>query len=202
MFTEKSFEVFNVEGLDERMIKIRSEIQPIFQEIGEKMRLRCAENCPETEFFLHIAQHRRRTANAPENTWSAISTKPRGYKMEAHFQLGIWADYVFVYLSIIDQPKAQKVYADKLLSNISQLTELSENFKLSKDHTKPEYYALTDLSVALERLQTVKKSEFEIGRIWSREKFNGQQNEKILAEMLETVEELTPIYKKLLEIEG
>ncbi len=32
MFTEKSFEVFEIEGLEPRMAAIRQEIQPIFQQ--------------------------------------------------------------------------------------------------------------------------------------------------------------------------
>ncbi len=47
-----------------------------------------------TELFVHIAQHRRRTVYPPENTWSALSPNKRGYKMQPHFQLGIWGDYV------------------------------------------------------------------------------------------------------------
>ena len=92
MFTQKSFEIFKIEGLEPRMTEIRSEIQPVFSEIGQKLLTELSVKIPNQEFYFHIAQHRRRTANAPENTWSAISTKVRGYKMEAHFQLGIWED--------------------------------------------------------------------------------------------------------------
>ena len=98
MFTQKSFEIFKIEGLEPRMTKIRSEIQPVFSEIGQKLLTELSVKIPNQEFYFHIAQHRRRTANAPENTWSAISTKARGYKMEAHFKLGIWEGYVFIYL--------------------------------------------------------------------------------------------------------
>ena len=37
MFTQKSFEIFKIEGLEPRMTKIRSEIQPVFSEIGQKL---------------------------------------------------------------------------------------------------------------------------------------------------------------------
>lgn len=123
MFTQKSFEIFKIEGLEPRMTEIRSEIQPVFSEIGQKLLTELSVKIPNQEFYFHIAQHRRRTANAPENTWSAISTKVRGYKMEAHFQLGIWEDYVFIYLSMIDQPKKQK--------RIRQLTDKSVSRKVT-----------------------------------------------------------------------
>ena len=59
LFTNKSFHVFQASSLEERMQEIRKEIQPIFQQIGEKV-------CPffteklDTPFYLHIAQHRRK----------------------------------------------------------------------------------------------------------------------------------------------
>merc|ERR1719249_96990 len=168
------------------MAEIRSEIQPVFSEIGQKLLTKLSAKILNQEFYFHIAQHRRRTANAPENTWSAISTKARGYKMEAHFQLGIWEDYVFIYLSMIDQPKKQKEYAE-LLTNLSVEKMLTEVFPLSA------------FSEAAERLGKVKKSELEIGRLWSKERFNGKDDSIILAEMIETIDQLLPIYQKIME---
>ncbi|KGH34126.1 DUF1054 domain-containing protein [Lactococcus cremoris] len=199
MFTQKSFEIFSIDGLEARMAEIRSEIQPIFSEIGQKLLTELSAKISNQEFYFHIAQHRRRTANAPENTWSAISTKARGYKMEAHFQLGIWEDYVFIYLSMIDQPKKQKEYAE-LLTNLSVEKILIENFIISKDHTKAEVFPLSAFSEAAERLGKVKKSELEIGRLWPKERFDGKEDSKILAEMLETIDQLLPIYQKLMEV--
>ena len=199
MFTQKSFEIFSIDGLEARMAEIRSEIQPVFSEIGQKLLTKLSAKISNQEFYFHIAQHRRRTANAPENTWSAISTKARGYKMEAHFQLGIWEDYVFIYLSMIDQPKKQKEYAE-LLTNLSVEKMLTEDFIISKDHTKAEVFPLSAFSEAAEGLGKVKKSELEIGRLWSKERFDGKEDSKILAEMLETIDQLLPIYQKLMEV--
>ncbi len=199
MFTQKSFEIFSIDGLEARMAEIRSEIQPVFSEIGQKLLTKLSAKISNQEFYFHIVQHRRRTANAPENTWSAISTKARGYKMEAHFQLGIWEDYVFIYLSMIDQPKKQKEYAE-LLTNLSVEKMLTEDFIISKDHTKAEVFPLSAFSEAAERLGKVKKSELEIGRLWPKERFDGKEDSKILAEMLETIDQLLPIYQKLMEV--
>lgn len=74
MFTEKDFDVFTIEGLDPRMAGIRSTIQPKFQELDDYFAEKLGEKL-ETEFFVHIAQHRRRTVYPPENTWSALSQK-------------------------------------------------------------------------------------------------------------------------------
>ena len=85
------------------MQEIRKEIQPIFQQIGEKSALFTEKL--DTPFYLHIAQHRRRSVYPPEETWAAFGPNKRGYKMDAHFQIGITREYAFVWLSVIDQPK-------------------------------------------------------------------------------------------------
>ncbi|KLK95907.1 hypothetical protein VN91_1900 [Lactococcus lactis subsp. lactis] len=200
MFTQKSFEIFKIEGLEPRMTEIRSEIQPVFSEIGQKLLTELSVKIPNQEFYFHIAQHRRKTANAPENTWSAISTKARGYKMEAHFQLGIWEDYVFIYLSMIDQPKKQKEYAN-LLTNLSVEKLLTEDFVISKDHTKAETYPLSAFREAAERLGKVKKSELEIGRLWPKERFHGKEDSNNSSgNDRNKFDQLLPIYQKLMEV--
>ena len=111
LFTKQSFDAFSLETLDERMEKIRAEIQPIFQTIGEAAIPLIEESCQEP-FYLHIAQHRRRTVYPPAETWAGIGPNKRGYKMDAHFQIGINQAYVFVWLSVIDQPKNQATIAE------------------------------------------------------------------------------------------
>lgn len=194
MFNEKSFKVFEIAGLEPRMVGVRAEIQPVFQEIGEAFLQLLSKELPEQDFYLHIAQHRRRTTHAPENTWSAISTKARGYKMEAHFQLGIWGDYVFVYLSVIDQPKDQKNYAEKL----AKIKPFPNDFVFSKDHTQAQYFPIAEIEPAIERLKAVKKSELELGRIWEKSVFDDKQDQQILTEMKQTILDLLPIYQVLM----
>ena len=60
MFTEKSFEVFDIDGLDERMAAIRQEVQPTFQQLDEVFQQEL-EPLLDEKLFIHIAQHRRRT---------------------------------------------------------------------------------------------------------------------------------------------
>lgn len=81
--------------------------------------------------------------------------------MEAHFQLGIWEDYVFIYLSMIDQPKSKKEYAN-LLTSLSVEKLLTEDFVISKDHTKAETYPLSAFREAAERLGKVKNLNWKL----------------------------------------
>ncbi|SJZ83577.1 Uncharacterized protein YktB, UPF0637 family [Pilibacter termitis] len=199
MFLEKDFQVFDIEGLDSRMTAIRANIQPVFQAFWEEFAPKIAREMNEEE-FIHIAQHRRRTTYAPENTWSAISTSKRGYKAQPHFQLGIWKDYVFMYLSMIDQPKNEKEIANCLLGNIHLLKQLPSDFVYSKDHMVSDYFPIDEqLEQAILRFRDVKKGEFEIGRVILRNDSIWQNEEKAKQKMWETYQTLLPIYKIVYE---
>ncbi|MGM0167933.1 hypothetical protein IGI39_002945 [Enterococcus sp. AZ135] len=200
MFTEKSFTVFEVAGLDERMTAIRQEIQPTFQQLDEVFK-QVLEPLLDEELFIHIAQHRRRTTYPPENTWSALSRQKRGYKMEPHFQLGIWPEYVFMWLSCIDQPKNEQAIAQALLDNQEAFAKLSSDFVLSGDHTKPKVEELSPENTErlLKRFRDVKKGEFQIGRIIKRDDLMWKNPEAAQAFMVETYEQLAPIYQLAIE---
>lgn len=190
-FNDQSFEVFDVAGLDERMTAIRATIQPVFADIMAEVSAKLSAQVG-YETYVHIAQHRRRTKYAPENTWSAISDNKRGYKSQAHLQLGIWGDYVFMYLSIIDNPAKREVYANDLLAH----HEFPVDFVYSLDHTQPTYYSVSEgLEAGLQRLHDVKKGEFEIGRVIPRDSVIWQADPR--GYILETFDLLMPLYEKI-----
>lgn len=196
MFTEKSFEVFEIEGLEPRMAAIRQEIQPIFQQLDEAFQ-QVLEPLVDEKLFIHIAQHRRRSVYPPENTWSALSRQKRGYKMEPHFQLGIWPEYVFMWLSCIDQPKDEKLIAQQCLDNPAYFVQLSKDFILSGDHTKLQTEELSpeNLEKMLIRFRDVKKGEFQIGRIIKKEDPLWKNPEAAKQYMIDTYQQLAPLYK-------
>lgn len=200
MFNEESFKVFDIDSLENRMTAIRSEIQPVFQELNEYFQEKLSPIAGE-EFFIHIAQHRRRTTHAPENTWSALSRKKRGYKMEPHFQLGIWPEYVFMWLSCIDQPKNEQAIAQKMLDQPELFSELSSDFKLSGDHTKVDVQELSSETVEklLIRFRDVKKGEFQVGRIIPKDSPLWKNPAKAKNYMLETYQQLMPIYQAIIQ---
>ncbi|GFH41796.1 UPF0637 protein [Lactococcus hodotermopsidis] len=191
MFDDSSFEVFDVIGLDDRMAAIRSKIQPIFAEIMAEVSHRLTAFTG-NETFVHIAQHRRRTKYAPENTWAAISDNKRGYKSQAHLQLGIWGDYIFMYLSIIDNPVNRVAYAEYLADH----HDFPSDFVYSLDHTKADYFSVSEeLETGIKRLHDVKKGEFEVGRVILRKSKIWQETPE--SYILETFELLFPLYQAL-----
>jgi len=196
MFTKKDFELFSIEGLDPRMAAIRLEIQPKFQELDDYFAEKLSVEL-EIELFVHIAQHRRRTVYPPENTWSAISQKKRGYKMEGHFQLGLWEDYLFMWLSFIDNPMHEKEIAQAFIENQHLFDQLDPDFYISSDHTKPAVDRLEEVALEkiLIRFREVKKGEFQIGRIIKKDDPLLNAPEQARHYMLETYRQLIPLYQ-------
>lgn len=199
MFNTTSFDVFAVAGLAPRMNAIRTHIQPVFREIWEDFCPRVAE-LHQRDYYIHIAQHLRRTTHAPESTWSAISTTKRGYKSQPHFQLGIWKDYVFLYLSIIDNPKNEQALATTLLDNLQVVSQLPEDFIYSVDHTQSPVFSVSSdtLHTDITRFRDIKKAEFEVGRILSADSSLWDKPAAARDFLWETMVQLMPLYTLLL----
>lgn len=107
-FTDSDFETFQIEGLEERMEAIEDRIRPKFRTIGQELTDELSARLG-SEMFLHIAKHARRTVNPPQDTWLAIAANKRGYKKHPHFQVGLFDDFVFVWLAFIyELPKNRK----------------------------------------------------------------------------------------------
>ena len=117
--------------------------------------------------------------------------------MEPHFQLGIWPDYVFMWLSLIDNPKNEKEIAQAFIDQIDLFSNLAEDFSVSLDHTQPKVELLSemDLLKGLERFRDVKKGELQVGRIIRKEEFAHWDEEKAKTYMLDTYKQLIPLYQ-------
>ncbi|AQP54777.1 hypothetical protein CBF34_00305 [Vagococcus penaei] len=201
MFGQKEFDCFKIEGLEARMTAIRAYIQPLFQELDDYF---VGQLAPELGSILpvHIAQHRRRTANAPDFTWSAMGGDQRGYKKYPHFQLGITENYLVMWLSFIDNPQFEQAMADDFLLHPELFTDLEADMVINLDHTKNTYELLTvdNLKAGLTRWQTVKKGEFQIGRIIKKENPLLSTPDLAREYMLETYQQLVPLYLRAMQI--
>ena len=196
MFEYQDFDVFEVEGLDERMAEVRRVIQPKFQALDERVVTELEPVLGE-ELIIHIAQHRRRTTNAPDFTWSAMGGDKRGYKKYPHFTLGINGEYIVMWLSFIDNPLNEKMMADALMKEKGLFDALPDDFMINLDHTVNNYHSLkdADLTAALTRWRDVKKGEFQLGRILLKTDELLNQPEKAIDYMVETYAKLVPFYQ-------
>ncbi|PIC64392.1 hypothetical protein CSV79_07125 [Sporosarcina sp. P13] len=167
-WTTKDFEVFTINGLDSRMTALQEIIQPKFRELGTHFSHHLSTH-GKGEFFPHVAKHARRTVNPPKDSWVAFAPAKRGYKALPHFQIGLWSTHLFITLAIIYENPDKVGIAERLERNMKVLTSLPGDFIVSGDHMKPDAELISEvgtdgLEKVLERLQTVKKAEFLVGR--------------------------------------
>ncbi|USS84466.1 DUF1054 domain-containing protein [Fructilactobacillus myrtifloralis] len=163
MFTDSDFEVFAEPTLPGRMAQIRSELDPKFEQVAPALLAILAET-GET-WYAHVAQHRMRTTNPPENTWIAFSTNKRGYKMLPHFELGLWADRLYLYLAVESnmKPRQTATIMPKLVDLTPLVAQLPADFVLSGNHMEPEVQPLATYPELVTRFQKVKASEVLVG---------------------------------------
>jgi uncharacterized protein YktB (UPF0637 family) len=199
-FTQEDFDVFQLEGLEERMAGIQGLIQPKFQAIGERLAGELAVHAGD-EMYLHIAKHARRTVNPPKDTWLSICNNKRGYKSHPHFQLGLFDDHLFLWLALIyEVPNKSQIataYLDKLDDVIAAVPD---NYMISLDHTMKEATRTGDMSTedwnkALVRFRDVKKAELLIGRHIPADDMLLRSGDILLKFASSTFETLMPLYR-------
>lgn len=203
IFNNDIFNIFNVEGLDNRMDLIRSDIQPLFRLYSRFISEYIQDKLELTEPLpVHVAKHIQRSVHEPEATWCAIGGDKRGYKKYPHFQIGINGEYLFVTLSFIDNIQYQVEIAKLFQGELEQLSKLPKDIMVIPDHTKLDYCNLheVDLEKLFKRLETVKSAEFMIGRV--EPKLNHQliTEEAYKEWMRQTIDELLPYYQKTMEL--
>ncbi len=194
-FSRKDFETFHIDGLDERMEGIRSNIQPKFQALGSELVPYLSSKLGD-EMYLHIAKHARRSVNPPKDTWLAISENKRGYKKHPHFQVGLFDDHLFIWLAFIYELPNKQEIAKELLSHFDTFNSLSEDFVISLDHMKKDAFPIKELEEKdLERFRDVKKAEFLIGKHLPIDNELLSNGDDLLSFIENTYEELIPFYK-------
>ncbi|ARK31158.1 YktB family protein [Halalkalibacter krulwichiae] len=202
-FSQSDFDVFKIEGLENRMEAIQTKIQPTFKDIGERL-VSDLSILLGNEMYLHIAKHARRKVNPPKDTWMAICHDKRGYKKHPHFQLGLFDDHLFIWFALIYEAPNKSSIANALLNDLDLLTNLPSNYVVSLDHMKKEATSLEakdqDALIAdLTRLRDVKKAEFLVGRHLQPDNPIVNDGQALANFTKETYEQLLPIYKKAMQ---
>jgi len=197
-WTNKDFNVFQIDGLDQRMEALISSVRPKFQLLGEDFSSFFSSHLGE-EFYPHVAKHARRTVNPPKDSWVAFAPYKRGYKSLPHFQIGLWSTHLFIVLAIIYEAPQKNVMAERLIANKTLLQQLPNDFIVSGDHMSPAAISMEDakedkLDELLNRLRDVKKGEFLVGRHIPREQAIKLSASELHQITEETFSSLLPIY--------
>lgn len=201
-WNSEDFDLFLVEGLQNRMNKLQTNVQPKFEILGKQFAGQLSAHGSD-EFFFHIAKHARRTVNPPTDSWVAFAPSKRGYKALPHFQIGLWNTHLFIITAIIYENPNKKIIAERLKQNLNDLTTLPKSYVVSGDHMKPEAFKIADIGEGgllkiLNRLQDVKKAEFLVGRHLSKEDAIKMADHEFLSFVDETFEQLLSIYNVII----
>lgn len=198
-FTEEDFNVFTIDGLENRMEAIIKHIRPKFEGLAQHFTPTLSSLTGE-EMYPHIAKHLRRTINPPNDTWVAFANNNRGYKMVPHFQIGLWETHLFVWFAVIYEAPLKAEFGKILLENKQKIMdEIPSHFVWSIDHTKPQVLNHKDLSVEdfermFERLHTVKKAEILCGITLNRDEVVKMNSDELVEEIDRTFRNLIPLY--------
>lgn len=195
-WTEDDFNVFQIDGLEQRMNALIEIVRPKFNALGEEFSAYFSGQTG-LEFFPHVAKHARRKVNPPKDSWVAFAPYKRGYKSLPHFQIGLWGTHLFIVMAIIYEAPQKETLAERLLQNKHILKTLPNNFIISGDHMSPDGIQITETEVVhlLERLRDVKKGEFLVGRHIPREETVELSEAQFNALVEETFDLLLPIYR-------
>lgn len=199
---DEDFDVFQIDGLENRMTALIKNVRPKFEELGKQYSLYFSSALGD-EYFPHVAKHARRSVNPPKDSWVAFAPYKRGYKALPHFQIGLWGSHLFIIVAVIYEAPDKVAIAERLLKKKSLFKKLPADFIVSGDHMKPEATPLKqakgdELEQLLVRLRDVKKGEFLVGRHMSREEVVKLTEDEFFQLTEETFEQLLPIYKTMI----
>ncbi|MCG1020487.1 YktB family protein [Sutcliffiella horikoshii] len=198
-FKKKDFQVFTIDGLEERMEALKNQIQPKFEQLGQYFAPSLSAMTGE-EMHYHVAKHARRTKNPPKDSWVAFGSNPRGYKMLPHFQIGLWETHVFVWFAVIYEAPMKEAFGETLLKEVKAIRkEIPSNYVWSKDHTKPEVIRQSELTEEahqdlFERLINVKKAEILCGIQIPKEEAVKLSGDETIARIEEAFQTLRRLY--------
>ena len=197
-FTRADFEVFKIEGFNERMPQIYGRIRPRLVRLGNELAPELARKM-QMEFFPHVAKHARRTVNPPPETWAAFGPSERGYKRYGYLALCISALGIHARAVVKSEADNRPAMAALVRKKAAELTRSFKGAPIARydkwDFSKmPAQQAATDelwndLAQGLEK----KTGGLDVGFGWG----GGEALELDRAEVLDAFRELEPFYRIL-----
>lgn len=198
-FEEKDFDLFLIDGLEERMDALINQLRPKFYIFGEELKEELSSITGE-EMFPHVAKHARRTTNPPDDSWVAMASKKRGYKALPHFQICVWNSHLLIQWGLIYEAKAKDTFGKNMISHIQEIRKaIPEDYHFFKDHMKPEGVPLKDLSdddlkEYARRLVEVKKGELMVGKVIPKEEAINMSPREFYDTVIETWKNLNYLH--------
>lgn len=199
-FTKEDFNVFSIEGFEERMEALKSKVRPKLEILGNHF-APTLTTITGDEIFSHVAKHARRSVNPPKDSWVAFSSNARGYKMLPHFQIGMWETHLFIWYAVIYEAPQKADIAKKFEKKITSIQkQIPTDFVWSGDHMKPDAIKQSELGKKglvelFQKVQTVKKAELLCGFHISKEDAINKAPQELIETIDQTFRTLIPLYK-------
>jgi uncharacterized protein YktB (UPF0637 family) len=201
-FTEEDFNVFELSGFEARMPVLKAKITPKLKELGAEL-LPALQRGISPQLHTHVAQHLRRSVNAPEETWVAFSRDTRGYKPYMHFRVAINSEGVKVVCFMEEYADDKPTFAQNLQRNARPLAGyLQEHPHIRSHDHEANYGKLLDgrlLSEAdavqlADRLTKVKSQHANFDIRYSRTD-SVVRSAELPGAVLEAIKDLAPLYR-------
>jgi uncharacterized protein YktB (UPF0637 family) len=199
-FTNEDFDIFSIDGFEERMEALKNTIRPKLEVLGGLF-APTLTSLTGDEMFSHVAKHARRSVNPPKDTWVAFSRNSRGYKMLPHFQIGLWENHLFIWYAIIYEAPQKVEIANQFEKKLATIhKQIPAEYVWSGDHTKPDgikhnILGKKGLKELIKRVQTIKKAELLCGVHISRDEVLKMTPEELVNHIENTFKTLIPLYK-------
>lgn len=198
-FKPKNFKAFTVDGLDARMEALNERVRPQLNHLGDYF-AQYLETATGEIFYPHVAKHARRSVNPPKDTWVAFATNNRGYKMQPHFQIGLFESQLFVMYGIMHEAKDKGQQVAVFENNMDALKQLPADYSISLDHMTQEKTYIKDMDdasiqEAIERVKNVKKGEFFVARTLEPNASELKSDKAFLTFLEDTFTQLLQFYK-------
>ncbi|MBM7692421.1 uncharacterized protein YktB (UPF0637 family) [Peribacillus deserti] len=199
-FSASDFNVFKINGLEDRMSALQERIRPKLEALGQHFSKELSHLTDE-ELYYHVAKHARRTKNPPNDTWVAFAGSNRGYKMLPHFQIGLWETHLFIWFAVIYEAPNKIKAGLAFEENIDEImTMVPDDFVWSGDHTVPNATPHRELSkdellALFQRIQRVKSAEILCGLHIPRDEAIELSPQNLEDKIYKVFEKLIPLYK-------
>lgn len=201
-FTDEDFAVFEIPGFEARMPALKRRVTPKLKALGEQLAPEAPEAVGQT-LYPHVAQHLRRSVNAPEETWVAFSRDRRGYKPYVHLRAAINAEGVKVACFLDEYAEDKPTLAEGLMVNAEALAVyLCERPHIRSHDAEANYGKLldgrtlgeADIRVLADRLARVKSQHANFAVRFART-HPVVQSPELADAVLKAIRDLAPLYR-------
>jgi uncharacterized protein YktB (UPF0637 family) len=197
-FKPVDFEVFKLEGFNERMQQIYAHVRPKLVRLGDELAPELARKL-HVEFFPHVARHARRTVNPPPETWAAFGPSSKGYKRYGYLALCISGAGLHARAVVKSEADKRQEMARSLKAKAAQLVKSFKGAPLArydkwdfKTIPAPEPDA-SEMFSSLANALNKKTGGIDVGFGW-----NLMDSLRLdRAELLDAFRELEPLYRVL-----